>query len=108
MDLKQIGTRIRVIRTGQGLNQEDISSELGISTTAFSKIERGETNPSILRLMQIANVLKVDILNLFTNDNSVSSSEVNMENEALKREINFLNEIIKDKEEIITLLKNKK
>lgn len=116
MDLKQIGTKIRVTRVSRGLNQENIATELGISITAYSKIERGETNPSILRLDQIAKCLGVPIVDFLTESGYVSlnqtvrvddenSSNVELENVMLKREISHLNSIIENKNEIIRLLK---
>jgi len=114
MNLKQIGTRIRVTRVSKGLNQENISSELGISITAYSKIERGETNPSILRLDQIAKCLGVSIIDFLSESgyanltgmrNEEHSSNVELENVLLKKEISHLNSIIESKNEIIQLLK---
>ena len=51
---EQIGQRIRRIRASQGFNQAGIAEELGITPDAYAKIERGETDPSISRLYQVA------------------------------------------------------
>ena len=62
---EQIGKRIRKIRESKDLSQENVASELDISTSAYAKIERGATDPSANRLVQIAKVLEVDIIEFF-------------------------------------------
>jgi transcriptional regulator with XRE-family HTH domain len=57
----KIGERIRRIRSGKGLTLANVAHELDITTGAYAKIERGETDPSIGRLLQIAQILDVNI-----------------------------------------------
>jgi transcriptional regulator with XRE-family HTH domain len=111
MDLRHIGTNIRVTRVSKGLNQESIANELGISITAYSKIERGKTNPSILRLDQIAKCLDVSIFDFLMEPEVKSakdsiSSNLEVENILLKKEVAHLKDVIDNKNEIIRLLKN--
>ena len=54
-----IGTKIRKIRELKNLKQEHVAEKLGISITAYGKIERDETDISIERLDQIAKVLEI-------------------------------------------------
>lgn len=42
-----------------------MGAELGITAGAYAKIERGETDPSTKRLMQIAEILDVDVSYFF-------------------------------------------
>lgn len=44
-----------------------MAGELGISTSAYSKIERGVTDPSIGRITEIAKILEVNITYFFKN-----------------------------------------
>lgn len=44
--------------------------ELDITPGAYAKIERGETDPSVTRLIQIAGILEVDVA-IFFKDQSV-------------------------------------
>jgi transcriptional regulator with XRE-family HTH domain len=60
----QVGYRIRKIREAKDFNQQDIADKLKITSGAYAKIERGETDPSISRLFEIAAVLKTDIMAL--------------------------------------------
>jgi transcriptional regulator with XRE-family HTH domain len=60
-----IGERIRRIRNGKGLTLANVAHELNITTSAYAKIERGETDPSIGRLSQIAQILEVNVITFF-------------------------------------------
>lgn len=42
-----------------------MASELEITAGAYAKIERGETDPSVTRLIQIAEILGVDVTYFF-------------------------------------------
>ena len=60
-----IAYRIRKLRENKDYSQENMAGELGISTSAYSKIERGITDPSIGRIAEIAKILEVDITYFF-------------------------------------------
>ena len=111
MDLRKIGDRIREIRKQNKISQADISDKLEISITAFSKIERGLTNQSINRLEQISNILGVSIFTLFYDENSTKNHIDNpLQNDSystLEKELAYTKELLKAKDEIIELLKNK-
>ena len=62
---KKIGDRIRKIRESKDFTQENMADELGITFGAYSKIERGETDPNTSRLEQIAAILKVNVTDFF-------------------------------------------
>jgi transcriptional regulator with XRE-family HTH domain len=53
--------KIRFIRQFKGWSQEEMASKLGISTHAYAKIERGETDINLSRLEQIAQVVAVEL-----------------------------------------------
>ncbi|MHA8109216.1 helix-turn-helix domain-containing protein [Aquirufa sp. A-Brett2-W8] len=63
--MKEFHTLIRKTRLDKGYSQDYVSSRVGITLSAFSKIERGITNPSLSRMKQIAEVLEVDLSILF-------------------------------------------
>ena len=55
-----------------------MAGELSISTSAYSKIERGITDPSIGRLEQIAKILGVEIVSFLqegTGENKIQDKE---------------------------------
>ncbi|MDD6357184.1 MAG: helix-turn-helix transcriptional regulator [Bacteroidales bacterium] len=64
MNLKELGNRIEKLRRERNLTQENVAFDLNISNTAYSKIERGETNVSFTRLTQIAGYFKIELADL--------------------------------------------
>jgi transcriptional regulator with XRE-family HTH domain len=78
MNLTQlIGARIRKERVVKGLSQDDVAGKLSVTTGAYAKIERGETDPSATRLFQLADILRVDVMVFLKDGYSVSDSNVN-------------------------------
>jgi len=70
-----IGYRIRKLREAKDLSQENIAFELGLSRSAYNKIETGTTSPNTNRLQEIAKVLEVDITEFFKDPKAVSKAE---------------------------------
>ncbi len=64
---KAIADKIRMARLSKSLSQENMANELGLSTGAYSNIERGVTDISVSRLLEIAEIFKVSILTFFEN-----------------------------------------
>ncbi len=52
---------IKKLRNSKGLSQEEIADQMGITLSAYSKIERGLTDPTFSRMRQIAQILKFDL-----------------------------------------------
>ncbi|MDR3327217.1 MAG: helix-turn-helix domain-containing protein [Prevotellaceae bacterium] len=55
---------IKTIRTQRGISHEAMAVNLGISQTAYTKIEREETKLTVDRLQKIAEILDVKIADL--------------------------------------------
>lgn len=66
--LTNIGPKIRKIREIKGYSQEYIASKMSITQNSYSKLERGETNLSIDRLMEICSVLEIELSTLMNFD----------------------------------------
>jgi transcriptional regulator with XRE-family HTH domain len=62
-----IGKRIRKIREGKDYSQENVAAELSMTTSAYSKIERGITDVPTSKLIKIAEILEVDVVEIFTD-----------------------------------------
>lgn len=58
--------KIKVFRMLKGWSQEQIAEKLEMSVAGYSNIERGETDIQISRLKRIAEVMDVDLLELFS------------------------------------------
>jgi transcriptional regulator with XRE-family HTH domain len=56
--------KIRAFRTIKNFSQENLAQMLGISLTAYAKLERGETEMSYTRLEQIAKAMEVRVVDL--------------------------------------------
>lgn len=54
-----IGDNIRMLRVLKGLSQENMANELDISVSTYSNIERDVSSLTVVRLIQIAEILKV-------------------------------------------------
>ena len=60
--------KLKFIRSSKNWTQEDMAEKLDISTHAYAKIERGETNVNLSRLEQIAKVVEMELWELFASD----------------------------------------
>ena len=54
----KIGHKIRQLREGRNLSQENMAEALKISVTGYGKIERNEVDINIERLQEIAHALQ--------------------------------------------------
>ena len=59
---------IKTTRKQKGISHEAMAMNLGISQTAYTKIERGETKLTIDRLQKIAEILEVQIGELLESE----------------------------------------
>lgn len=72
--MKILGDRIKQSRVALNLNQAEAAKMLNISTPAFCKIETGQTDLNISRLLQISKVFEVSIIKLITGEEESSNS----------------------------------
>ena len=62
--LKAFGNNLRRIRKEQNFTMENLAYQTEIEYRQIGRIERGETNTTILSLLRISQVLKIE-MNLF-------------------------------------------
>lgn len=62
----QLGQRIRELRTGRQMSQEELAFKSQISPAHLGQIERGLKNPTVDTVFKIASALDVSIAELFT------------------------------------------
>jgi len=60
-----LGSRIRQLREGCGISQEEFADRCGIHRTHLSKIERGKISPAVGTLAQIARTLNIKMSSFF-------------------------------------------
>lgn len=61
----QLGIRLTAFRKRIGISQEELAFRAEIDRTYISQMERGVCNPSLLVLCKVANVLEIDVIDLF-------------------------------------------
>ena len=59
--LKNIGINIKSERLRRGISQEELAEKCDISRNSVSLIETGKINPTILRVVDIAKELEVNV-----------------------------------------------
>ena len=127
----RVHENIRFMRLYKDWTQETMANKLGISTLAYAKIERGETDINLSRLQQIAEVMEIDLTQLFglneknvlnfTSDNGIQniqfqeknnnycqvnySSSTEQEIDFLKKENELLQQQNSEYKDIIHILK---
>lgn len=60
-----VGLRVRELRTAMGLTMANFAEKVGISLGMLSKIEHGQTAPSLQTLARLANAAEVPLTALF-------------------------------------------
>ena len=61
---KNIGQKLKVLRQTQCLSQKFIADKLNISVPAYSKIETGGTDITFSKLLLIASIFSISIIDL--------------------------------------------
>lgn len=87
MDLIQLGKNISAFRRAQHLTQEDVAFELNITNVSYSRIERGITDVSFNRLLQIAQILKVPVSSLVQEDTTTDFRQLSADIAQIKADV---------------------
>jgi transcriptional regulator with XRE-family HTH domain len=68
-----IGGRIRSLRKLKGLSLLTLSERSGLSINAISRIERGESSPTVSSLRRLADGLDVTVIDLFKDETTATT-----------------------------------
>ncbi len=109
-----IHAKIKKVREASGYTQAEIANKLNIHVKTWQKIENGITRLDIDRLREISNVLEIPIEDLINAEDNVYIGEIKDNrvgfnnasvtiNETSETESSLLNELIKEKNQIIAL-----
>ncbi len=117
---------IRNLREEHNLSQDDMAEKLGMSVNGYGKIERGQSDLSLKRLQQIAEVFDIDVSEIVKStdkemalvigenhgvmQNNYHADSTEIEKLTLiiqhqQEKINDLKDIVSQKDEYIKLLK---
>jgi transcriptional regulator with XRE-family HTH domain len=58
--MKPLGKKIKEARLMKDICQEYMAVQLGITQAAYSKIENGQTQITVVRLLNICRILEID------------------------------------------------
>ncbi len=64
---QEMGDLIKMERTRKSMSQEMMAGKLDLTRTSVMNIEKGRHRPSIHQLLQIANILEVNFIELIPN-----------------------------------------
>lgn len=78
-DMQQIGNRIRLVRKGQRMSQNELSERVGISSNYLSEIERGRRTPSSQILFYISDALNVSTDYLLKGTDCIAHGGFNLQ-----------------------------
>jgi transcriptional regulator with XRE-family HTH domain len=84
--------RLKELMNQKGISREELANKVGVSMTTISNINSEKNLPTISLLLQIAEVLDVDIREMFvpTKGSLVVQSQVNEAKELIKKGLNIL------------------
>jgi transcriptional regulator with XRE-family HTH domain len=73
---KRLGRRIRALRAGLNLSQEELAEKAGISAKYLGEVERGVGNISIGRLNGLADVLDIRLTDILETEHELTLDEL--------------------------------
>ena len=92
INMNTIGDKIRKIREIKDLKQDDVADRIGISSSAYGKLERDETNITHERLEQIAKVFDLSVSDILAFDEKQVFNFINSQNSGNHNTYNLLSE----------------
>jgi transcriptional regulator with XRE-family HTH domain len=110
--LKEVGKKVYEKRKEKQLTQEQIAELLGMTPAGYAKIERGLSNFSISRLMEIAKKLEIELdeilqakeTSIFINSNNFKNNQSVVYNEMQPTEIELLKSAFTDLQKAMTMV----
>lgn len=98
MDEKQLkklfGQRVKTLRKSQNLTQEQLAELIWMDPQHLCKMENGNHFPTLKNIIRLADVLNIDIKDLFSYDNieeNIVLDKIKIElNKLNRKELNFL------------------
>ena len=117
MTNQELGENVRKIRELKGFSQQNLADEIKVDQKTISRIEKGDLSPKFETLVSISKVLSINISQLLAFNESLIFNNYNQYqqggnyNAYLNTEIDKVEELykqlLKEKDEVIELLKNK-
>ena len=85
--------RLKEARLSRGLTQEQVAKQIGVAKSTFTGYEKGNSEPNMLTISKIMNVLKVDANFLWQDEtNSLTGLVVSIDEKALLKKYRGLDD----------------
>lgn len=68
--IRDVGRRVAEGRMRRGLTQEQLAEEAGVSLKYLQRVEAGKENLTVQSLVKLANLLRVEVIELFKRPRS--------------------------------------
>ena len=78
--MEKIIKKIAEIRSKKGFSYENMAHDLDLSTSAYRKIETGETKLTVERLVDISKILETPLNDLLDTDSQKNFNQENKDN----------------------------
>ena len=111
---RHLGSKLRMRRLALGLTQSKVAQAINVTFQQIQKYEKGTNGISSLRLMQLANFLKVPVMYFFDDYSSPLNQNIaSTDNQVENLNYSFLTKLFSglsnhQKEKIFQVLKNTK
>lgn len=105
-EIKNLGHKIKKLRELRNFSQEYMADQLGLSQSAYSKLETDQTELTYNKLSKIAEVLQVSISDIENFDEKVIF-HVNINDNATYNSVNYNQHQYFTDKKIIELLEDK-
>ena len=87
---RHLGSKLRLRRLALGLTQTKVAQAINVTFQQIQKYEKGTNGINSLRIMQLANFLKVPVVYFFEDYPAYNSAESNSEvNNAAAEDLNY-------------------
>ena len=107
---RHLGSKLRVRRLALGLTQTKVAQAINVTFQQIQKYEKGTNGISSLRIMQLANFLKVPVVYFFEDypdykgSDNLGTSDIDLNYAFLAKMFSSLSD--QQKEKILQVLKN--
>lgn len=107
-----LGHKIKQVRELKRISQQEIADLINVSQKTYSNYESCKTRPATIHLIKLSEILNFDFIAYLKEKEGYSRLETSKEPKTFSEKIkdNLINSyevIVKDKDEIIALLKEK-
>lgn len=98
--MQTIGRAIAKYRQAAGLTQAQLAEMLGVGNDAISRMERGTTVPSVMRLIELADIFDCELADLVTETSGRATDQARQ----LEKLLEGL--IYSERSELLALMEN--